>query len=90
LPGIFVMSAENCGGLEFDAVILAGVDQGRVPPSLHNISVEGHLSVREEACKELYTALTRARYHVAFVCDRKNGASEFVKPWVDSGAVQGK
>jgi superfamily I DNA/RNA helicase len=89
-PGIFVMTAENCGGLEFDAVILAGVDNGQVPPSLHNISIEGHLSVREEACKELYTALTRARYHVAFVCDRNRGASEFVAPWIDAGIVEEK
>jgi superfamily I DNA/RNA helicase len=86
-PGIFIMTAENCGGLEFDAVILAGVDSGTVPPSLHGISPEGHLSVREEACKELYTALTRARYHVAFVCDRNRGASEFVVPWIEAGMV---
>lgn len=89
-PGIFIMTAENCGGLEFDAVILAGVDKGQVPPSLHNISLEGHLSVREEACKELYTALTRARYHVAFICDRSKGESEFVTPWVDAGMVSEK
>jgi UvrD-like helicase C-terminal domain len=89
-PGIFIMTAENCGGLEFDAVILAGVDNGQVPPSLHNISLEGHLSVREEACKELYTALTRARYHVTFICDRNRGASEFVVPWMDAGIVEEK
>jgi superfamily I DNA/RNA helicase len=88
LPGIFVMNAENCGGLEFDAVILVGVDQGRVPPSLHNISPEGHMSVREESCKELYTALTRARYHVTFICDGTNGASEFLSPWIESGAIE--
>jgi superfamily I DNA/RNA helicase len=87
-PGIFIMTAEHCGGLEFDAVILAGVDSGQVPPSLHNISPEGHLSVREEACKELYTALTRARYHVAFVCDRSKGPSEFIRPWIDTGLVE--
>jgi superfamily I DNA/RNA helicase len=89
-PGIFIMTPENCGGLEFDGVILVGVDDGQVPPSLHNISPEGHLSVREEASKELYTALTRARYHVAFVCDRTNGASEFVTPWIDSGLLEQK
>lgn len=87
-PGIFIMTAENCGGLEFDAVILAGVDNGAVPPSLHKISPEGHLSVREEACKELYTAITRARYHLAFVCDRNRGPSEFVRPWLDAGLLE--
>jgi superfamily I DNA/RNA helicase len=88
LPGIFIMSAENCGGLEFDAVILAGVDHGRVPPSLHNISAEGHMSAREESCKELYTAITRARYYVSFVCDQRHGASEFVTPWVESDVIR--
>jgi superfamily I DNA/RNA helicase len=86
-PGIFIMSAENCGGLEFDAIILVGVDQGRLPPPLHKISVEGHMSIREEACKELYTALTRARYHAAFIVDKRNGPSEYLKPWIEEGLV---
>jgi len=86
-PGIFIMSAENCGGLEFDAVVLIGVDQGRLPPPLHKVSVEGHMSIREEACKELYTALTRSRYHVAFIVDKRNGPSEYLKPWIEDRAV---
>lgn len=87
-PGIFVMASENCGGLEFDAVILVGADKGRLPPSLHNISAEGHMSVREEACRELYTAITRARYHVAFICDQVAGTSEFVEPWLRSSLLE--
>ncbi len=89
-PGIFVMNAENCGGLEFDAVILAGVNQGRIPPSLHNMPAQGHLSVVEESCKELYTAITRARYHVAFICDSGADVSEFIRPWIDSGAIKAR
>ena len=86
-PGTFLMIPEICGGLEFDAVLLAGVDQGQVPPSLHNMSPEGHMSAKEEACRELYTAITRARYHLAFICNRSLGASEFIKPWIEGGLV---
>jgi superfamily I DNA/RNA helicase len=86
-PGIYLMTAENCGGLEFDAVILAGVDEGRVPPSMRDLSPEGHLSIREEAFKELYTGITRARYSVYFVCTRQRGLSSLVIPSLNAGYI---
>ena len=52
-PGVYLMTPETCGGLEFDAVILAGVDEGRVPPPMGEISREGYLSMEDEAFKEL-------------------------------------
>jgi superfamily I DNA/RNA helicase len=86
-PGIYLMTPETCGGLEFDAVVLAGVDEGRVPPSMIGLSPEGHMSVREESFKELYTAITRARYRVCFLCNRGRGLSSLVKPCLDAGYI---
>jgi hypothetical protein len=86
-PGIYLMAPENCGGLEFDAVILAGVDEGQLPPSFRDLSPEGHLSVREEAFKELYTAITRARYCVYFVCGEQRGLSSLIKPSLNAGYI---
>jgi superfamily I DNA/RNA helicase len=86
-PGVYLMTPENCGGLEFDAVILAGVEEGQIPPSFRDLSPEGHLSVREEAFKELYTAITRARYSVHFVCSQKHGLSALIRPSLEAGYI---
>lgn len=88
-PGVYVMTPEVCGGLEFDVVALLGVDEGRVPPAMGDLSAEGYLSVQEEAFKELYTAVTRARYHVRFICNSGRGLSSVVCPSVSTGLVRG-
>jgi hypothetical protein len=79
-PGIYLMAPEACGGLEFDAVIMAGVDEGRTPPPMGDLSPQGYLSVKEESYMELYTATTRAKYVVAFVCDSRRGVSSLLTP----------
>lgn len=83
--GTFLMTPENCGGLEFDAVILVGVDEGIVPPSISNLSPHGYLSLEEEAYKELYTAVTRAKYQLALVTNRRKGMSPLVRASLGSG-----
>lgn len=86
-PGIYVMGPEACGGLEFDAVILIGVDDGRVPVPMGDLSGEGYLSLKEEAFIELYTAITRARYVIIFICERKRGISEVLAPSLRAGLL---
>jgi superfamily I DNA/RNA helicase len=83
--GTFLMSPENCGGLEFDAVILVGVDEGIVPPSITGLSPHGYLSVEEEAFKELYTAVTRAKFQLVLITDSQKGLSPLLRPSLESG-----
>lgn len=85
--GVYVMVPEACGGLEFDFVILFGVDQGTVPHPIGDLSREGYQSTLEEAYKELYTAITRARYGLTFVCDLARGPSDLLIPAISSGLV---
>jgi superfamily I DNA/RNA helicase len=54
------------GGQEFDAAILVGLEQGVVPPRIANN--EALSSALEQQCvREMYLAVTRARYRVAVV-----------------------
>jgi superfamily I DNA/RNA helicase len=86
-PGVYLMSPDTCGGLEFDAVVHVGVDMGRVPPPIGGLSPQGYLSLEEEAYIELYTAVTRARYHLVFICDSQRGPSQILKPSISAGLV---
>ena len=85
--GTYVMTPETCGGLEFDAVILAGVDEGRVPPPIGNLGPQGYLMMEEDATKELYTAITRARYQLVFVSDSSVGISPMLKASINSALL---
>jgi len=86
-PGVYLMTPEACGGLEFDAVIIAGADQGIVPMPIGELSREGYLSTLEEAFKELYTAVTRARFVLRFIISPSRGPSELLLPAISSGIL---
>lgn len=88
LPGAYIMSPEACGGLEFDSVILAGVDQGRTPPPMGSLGVQGYMAVEEEAYTELYTAVTRAKYRLIIACDSRRGLSPLVTPALAAGLLE--
>ena len=84
-PGVYLMSPDACGGLEFDAVILVGVDGGRTPPPMGDLSSQGYLSIEEESYAELYTATTRAKYVLTIICDSHRGISPLLSKAVTAG-----
>lgn len=86
--GVYLMSADACGGLEFDCVLLLGVDRNRVPPADAGMSSDGYLFRVSESYKLVYTAVTRARYSLVFICDEIRGASEIVRASEIAGLVQ--
>ncbi len=86
-PGTYVMLPEACGGLEFDAVIIAGADDGRVPTPSGDLGPEAYLYLLEEAHTELYTAVTRSKYRVVFVCDSLRGPSPILKEPLSIGLI---
>jgi len=80
-PGLYIMSPEACGGLEFDAAVLVGVDEGCVPPLRDDVvSPEAYQSVLEEAFMEVYTAVTRAKFTTVFICDENRKLSPVLEP----------
>ena len=88
LAGAYIMAPEACGGLEFDSVVMAGVDEGRMPPPMGNLGRQGYLAIEEEAFTELYTAITRAKYRLIVACDSRRGLSSLVRPALAAGLLE--
>jgi hypothetical protein len=74
--GRFVLSLPDyVGGLEFDGVVLVGVDEGRVPPTLASQRSESKAYLTFSAHNKLYVAISRARYRVVILGTTDRGAS---------------
>lgn len=79
--GRFVLSTpEYIGGLEFDGVVLVGVDEGRVPPAKTLESTDSSNFLTYSSHNRLYVALTRARYRVEILAAKDRGTSPLLKP----------
>lgn len=80
--------ADFVGGLEFQAVIIVGVDGGRVPPNSGNDNFSSKSFLSYVSHNRLYVAISRARYRVEMLGDRARGASRLIAPAIQSGLVQ--
>lgn len=86
--GRFVLSLPDyVGGLEFDGVILVGVDDGRVPPTLTSQRSESKAYMTYSAHNRLYVAISRARYRVAIMGTKERGASSLLQAAFASEAL---
>ncbi|MBB2684376.1 UNVERIFIED_ORG: hypothetical protein GGD47_001953 [Rhizobium etli] len=84
---IILAHADYVGGLEFFAVILVGIDGGRVPPTAggENDSSKNYLAYA--AHNRLYVAVTRARYRVELLGEKARGPSKILLPAISSGLL---
>ena len=79
-------SIEFVGGLEFDCVILLGVDEGRVPPSdasrdsFHYMNYMWH--------NKMYVAVTRAKYALYCIGLKTRGISPILDSAVATGILR--
>jgi hypothetical protein len=79
--GRFVLSTpEYIGGLEFDGVILIGVDGGRVPPTKTLDSADSSNFLAYSSHNRLYVAITRARFRVEVLIAKERGPSPLLEP----------
>jgi hypothetical protein len=79
--GRFVLSTpEYIGGLEFDAVLLIGVDEGRVPPVKTLESTDSSNFLAYSSHNRLYVAITRAKYRVEILVAKERGPSALLRP----------
>lgn len=77
--GRFVVSTPDfVGGLEFDAVVLVGVDKGRVPPKISSDSTDSENFVSYASHQRLYVAITRARYRVELLGVKARGMTDLL------------
>lgn len=86
--GRFVIGlADYVGGLEFDAVVLVGVDHGRVPPARNQTSSESSNFLSYSAHSRLYVSITRAKYRVEVFGANDRGPSRLLSPAFANGAI---
>lgn len=89
VAGRFVLSLPDyVGGLEFDGVVLVGVDDGRVPPSSNTQHSQSKAYLTFAAHNKLYVAVTRARYQVAILGAHARGPSVILRSALDAGVLE--
>lgn len=75
------------GGLEFKAVLIVGVDEGRVPPTEGVVKEESRHFIEFKACNRLYVSISRARLRVELFYSSQRGSSRLLGHAVDSEAL---
>ena len=86
--GRFVVGlADFVGGLEFDGVILVGVDGGRMPPTRDHATSESSNYLNYASHNRLYVAITRARYQVEILGTKERGPSRLLNSAFEMGAL---
>jgi hypothetical protein len=86
--GAYIVSHPDfVGGLEFKAVLIVGVDEGRLPPSEGVIREESKHFVDFKACNRLYVAISRARLVVELFRSAERGTSSILQHARAVGAV---
>ena len=76
---------ENINGLEFNGVILLGVDEGRGPAKSSNDISENFLRYR--ALNQLYLSCSRARFQVRILGNRSKGVSSCLNYSLKNGTL---
>lgn len=87
--GMYVVGhADYVGGLEFAAVVLVGIDDGRVPPVQGTQAEAARHFLTYAAHNRLYVAVTRAKYRVEVLGEAARGISRILAPAVQAGLIQ--
>jgi hypothetical protein len=84
---IVVGHADFVGGLEFKAVLILGVDKGRVPLEPFSTSMETRSFHKYNAHNQLYVAVSRARFAVALFGLAARGPSDLLVPSIEAKLV---
>ena len=80
-------SPYSINGLEFQGVILIGVDEGRVPQTSGTSDISKHF-IMYSAYNMLYLAISRARFMVTIMGSKLNGTSSCLDHSLDAGYLE--
>ena len=67
------------GGLEFAGVVIAGIDEGRVPPFGRSETNESRHFLNFSYHNKLYVTVTRAKYRLDLVVNEQRGPSPLLR-----------
>ena len=85
---IFLSHPDYVGGLEFKAVLIVGVDEGRVPPTEGTVKEESRHFLEFKACNRLYVAISRARLRVELLMSKERGGSKLLEHAIHVDAIR--
>ena len=80
-------SPYSINGLEFQAVILLGVDEGRVPQTIGTNDISQHF-VKYSAYNLLYLSASRAKYCLKIMGSLLNGRSSCLEHSIEAGYLK--
>ena len=78
-----IAGIDYVGGLEFDGVIMVGVDKGRVPPN-YSENTESSLFLSYAWHNRMYVAITRAKFAIIMFGDKSRGESKLLESSISS------
>jgi superfamily I DNA/RNA helicase len=87
---VILSHPDYVGGLEFKAVLITGVCEGRLPPTEGLVKEESRHFIQFKACNRLYVAITRARLRAELFYSAQRGRSSLLDHAVQSEAVDVK
>lgn len=85
--GYILTSPYMVNGLEFKAVILLGVDEGRLPQTAGTSDISQHF-IKYSAYNLLYLSSSRAKYSLIMLGSKLNGRSSCLEHSINSGHLK--
>lgn len=85
-PLVSLVKPGLVGGQEFDAVILVGLESGLIPPLIADNLALSH-AVEQQAIRDIYLGITRARYRVMVAISKGNIPTKLVQQAKDVGLI---
>lgn len=86
---IILASPYDINGLEFQAVVLIGADEGRVPQTTGISDISKHF-ILYSAYNLLYIASSRAKYKLVILGNRLKGVSSCLEYSINTGLIDNK
>jgi len=86
-PIVVLTRPAHVGGQEFDAVIAIGLEQGLVPPRVSGNDALA-AAVEQQALREMYLSITRARYQVIFMLTNDASPTAVLQDAATSGLLE--
>lgn len=85
-PLVVLSRPAYVGGQEFDAVIAVGLEQGLVPPRIHDNDALA-AAVEQQALREMYLSFTRARFRLMVVVNKGAAPSTVLQEAKENGLI---
>jgi superfamily I DNA/RNA helicase len=82
-----IAGIDYVGGLEFDGVLIVGVDKGRVPPVISDNYSESSHFLNYAWHNRMYVAVTRAKYALILLGDKSRGDSKMLESSIENEII---